>query len=138
MAWIASQGGDHIRRYLRSHKYHNNKVVFEGETFDSMKEYRRYLDLILLEKEGSIKDLQRQVKYLLIPAQREPDSVGKRGAVKKGKLIEREVAYFADFVYTDTATGETVVEDTKGMRTTDYILKRKMMLFFHGIRIKEI
>lgn len=103
-----------------------------------MKEYRRYLDLILLEKEGSIKDLQRQVKYLLIPAQREPDSVGKRGAVKKGKLIEREVAYFADFVYTDTATGETVVEDTKGMRTTDYILKRKMMLFFHGIRIKEI
>ena len=103
-----------------------------------MKEYIRYLDLILLEKEGSIKDLQRQVKYLLIPAQREPDSVGKRGAVKKGKLIEREVAYFADFVYTDTATGETVVEDTKGMRTTDYILKRKMMLFFHGIRIKEI
>ena len=103
-----------------------------------MKEYRRDLDLILLEKEGSIKDLQRQVKYLLIPAQREPDSVGKRGAVKKGKLIEREVAYFADFVYTDTATGETVVEDTKGMRTTDYILKRKMMLFFHGIRIKEI
>lgn len=103
-----------------------------------MKEYRRYLDLILLEKEGSIKDLQRQVKYLLIPAQREPDSVGKRGAVKKGKLIEREVAYFADFVYTDTATGETVVEDTKGMRTTDYILKRKMMLFFYGIRIKEI
>ena len=103
-----------------------------------MKEYRRYLDLILMEKEGLIKDLQRQVKYLLIPAQREPDSVGKRGAVKKGKLIEREVAYFADFVYTDTATGETVVEDTKGMRTTDYILKRKMMLFFHGIRIKEI
>ena len=103
-----------------------------------MKEYRRYLDLILLEKDGSIKDLQRQVKYILIPAQREPDSVGKRGAVKKGKLIEREVAYFADFVYTDTATGETVVEDTKGMRTTDYILKRKMMLFFHGIRIKEI
>ena len=103
-----------------------------------MKEYRRYLDLILMEKEGLIKDLQRQVKYLLIPAQREPDSVGKRGAVKKGKLIEREVAYFADFVYTDIATGETVVEDTKGMRTTDYILKRKMMLFFHGIRIKEI
>lgn len=103
-----------------------------------MKEYRRYLDLILLEKEGSIKDLQRQVKYILIPAQREPDTVGKRGAIKKGKVIEREVAYFADFVYTDTATGETVVEDTKGMRTTDYILKRKMMLFFHGIRIKEI
>ena len=102
-----------------------------------MKEYRRYLELLWLEKDGQISDLQRQVKYLLIPAQREPDSIGKRGGVKKGKLIEKEVAYYADFVYTDTATSEVVVEDTKGMRTKDYILKRKMMLYFHKIRIKE-
>lgn len=103
-----------------------------------MKEYHRYLDLIALQMAGEITDLQRQVKYLLIPAQREPDQIGKRGGKKKGKLLEREVAYFADFVYKLTETGETVVEDTKGMRTTDYILKRKMMLFFHGIKIKEI
>jgi hypothetical protein len=103
-----------------------------------MKEYRRYLDLIQLQKEGKISGLQRQVKYILIPAQREPDTTGKRGGIIKGKLIEREAAYYADFVYKDETTGEIVVEDTKGMRTTDYILKRKMMLYFHHIRIKEV
>lgn len=131
------EGGDLIRRYLRKAKYHNSKITIDGHTYDSMKEYRRYLELLWLEKDGQISDLQRQVKYLLIPAQREPDSIGKRGGVKKGKLIEKEVSYYADFVYTDTATGKVVVEDTKGMRTKDYILKRKMMLYFHNIRIKE-
>ena len=128
-----------MRRYLRRAKYRNNKVVFEdGSTFDSMKEYGRYLDLIAMEKAGEIKDLRRQVKYILIPAQREPDTVGKRGGRKKGKLLEREVAYFADFVYINTGSGEEIVEDTKGIRTTEYILKRKMMLYFHHIRIHEI
>ena len=103
-----------------------------------MKEYRRYLELLFLEKEGKISDLKRQVKYILIPAQRQPDTIGTRGGVHKGALLEKEVAYYADFVYKDQDTGETIVEDTKGVRTTDYILKRKMMLFFHGIRIREI
>ena len=128
-----------MRRYLRRAKYRNNKVVFEdGSTFDSMKEYGRYLDLLAMEKAGEIKDLRRQVKYILIPAQREPDTVGKRGGIKKGKLLEREVAYFADFVYINTGSGEEIGEDTKGIRTTEYILKRKMMLYFHHIRIHEI
>lgn len=128
-----------MRRYLRRAKYRNNKVVFEdGSTFDSMKEYVRYLDLLAMEKAGEIKDLRRQVKYILIPAQREPDTVGKRGGIKKGKLLEREVAYFADFVYINIVSGEEIVEDTKGIRTTEYILKRKMMLYFHHIRIHEI
>ena len=127
-----------MRRYLKRAKYRNNKIVFDNATFDSMKEYRRYLDLLSLQMAGEIKDLRRQVKYILIPAQREPDTVGKRGGVKKGKLLEREVAYFADFVYIDTKTGEEIVEDTKGIRTTEYILKRKMMLYFHKIRIHEI
>lgn len=128
-----------MRRYLRRAKYRNNKVVFEdGSTFDSMKEYGRYLDLLAMEKAGEIKDLRRQVKYILIPAQREPDTVGKRGGIKKGKLLEREVAYFADFVYINIVSGEEIVEDTKGIRTTEYILKRKMMLYFHHIRIHEI
>jgi hypothetical protein len=129
---------EQIRRYLKRAKYRNNKITADGQTFDSMKEYHRYLDLILMQKAGEITDLQRQVKYLLLPAQREPDQIGKRGGVKKGKLLEREVAYYADFVYKITETGETVVEDTKGVRTTEYILKRKMMLFFHNIQIKEI
>lgn len=103
-----------------------------------MKEYRRYLVLKLMQKEGKITDLQRQVKYTLIPAQREPDTIGKRGGVKKGKLIERECAYYADFTYKLVDSGTLVVEDTKGVRTTEYIIKRKMMLYFHGIKIKEI
>lgn len=127
-----------MRRYLKSRKYGNRKLVFGDSTFDSMKEYKRYLDLLQMQKEGKIKELQRQVKYLLIPAQREPETVGARGGIKKGKLLEREVAYFADFVYRLADTDTLVVEDTKGVRTTDYILKRKMMLYFHGIRIKEI
>lgn len=127
-----------MRRYFSSRKYGNHKLEFENESFDSMKEYRRYLDLILLQKSGKICELQRQVKYILIPAQREPDIVGSRGGIKKGKLLEREVSYYADFVYKLTDTGTIIVEDTKGFRTKEYILKRKMMLFFHGIRIKEI
>lgn len=127
-----------IRRYLRTNKYHNSKVTIEGQTYDSMKEYRRYLDLIFQEKEGKISDLKRQVKYVLIEAQREPDTIGKRGGVHKGALLEKEVSYYADFVYTDNETGETVVEDTKGVRTKDYIIKRKLMLERHNIRIREI
>lgn len=104
-------------------------------TFDSKKEYKRYCELLLLERAGEITELRRQVKCVLIPSQYEPDIIGKRGGVKRGKLIEREVSYIADFVYFQN--GKMVVEDTKGFRTPDYIMKRKMMLYFHGIRIKE-
>ncbi len=135
---IKAEGVVEIRNYLRGRKYRNHKLTFGDKTFDSMKEYNRYLELLDLEMQGKIKDLQRQVKYILIPAQREPDSVGKRGGKIRGKLLEREVAYYADFVYKLADTGTLIVEDTKGMRTTEYIIKRKMMLFFYGIKIKEI
>lgn len=92
----------------------------------------------LLEDAGEIKDLKRQVRYELIPTQKEPDTIGSRGGTIKGKVIERKVEYIADFVYVDTKTGETVVEDTKGIRTPDYKIKRKLMLWVHGIRIQEI
>jgi hypothetical protein len=91
--------------------------------------------LKLLERSGKISDLQRQVKFVLIPAQYEPDTIGPKGGVKRGKLLERETSYVADFVYIEG--GKQVVEDTKGFRTADYIIKRKLMLLFHGIRIKE-
>ena len=116
-------------------KYRNKKVVRNGITYDSKKEADRHAVLRLLERAGKIRDLQRQVKFVLIPAQYEPDTVGKRGGIKKGKLIERECSYIADFVYEEN--GKKVVEDTKGFRTADYKIKRKLMLFMHGIRIKE-
>ena len=108
-------------------KYHNKKVVRDGETFDSVKEYHHWIELCLMEKAGLISDLQRQVKYVLIPSQKE----GK-------KTIERECSYRADFVYTDNETGETVVEDVKGMRTEVYKIKRKLMLWVHHIKIVEV
>ena len=117
-------------------KYGNRKARYNGAVYDSRKEARRAAELFLLEKAGKITDLQTQVKFVLIPTQREPDTVGKRGGIKKGKVIEKECSYYADFVYKEN--GKTVVEDTKGFRTKDYIIKRKLMLYVHGIKIKEI
>lgn len=78
-------------------------------------------------------------EHELIPAQYE-DTVREwqKGRKCKPKCLERAVKYKADFVYIDTETGAIVVEDTKGMRTKEYIIKRKLMLFRHGIRVKEV
>lgn len=119
-------------------KYGNHKVTFEGMIFDSKKELYRWLDLKTLEKAGKIYELQRQVKFVLVPAQYEPDTVGPRGGKIKGKLIEKELAYYADFYYFDNETGKYVVEDAKGVRTPEYVIKRKLMLYLKGYRIKEV
>lgn len=121
---------------MRSQKYHNKKTTMNGITYDSQKEAKRHQELLLLERAGAIQDLKRQVKFVLIPTQREPDTRGVRGGIIKGKVLELECSYVADFVYTEN--GKTIVEDTKGFKTKDYILKRKMMLHFHGIRIREV
>lgn len=118
-------------------KYGNKKVRYQGAVYDSRKEARRAAELALLEKAGKITDLQTQVKFVLIPTQREADTVGKRGGIKQGKVIEHSVCYVADFVYKDEQ-GRVIVEDTKGFRTKDYIIKRKLLLYVHGIKIKEI
>lgn len=122
--------------YKSATKYRNKKVVYRGETFDSRHELQRWLELLLLQRSGAISDLRRQVPYELIPAQREPDTVGKRGGIKRGRIIEQSVTYIADFVYTEY--GKTVVEDAKGVRTKEYIIKRKLMLWLHGIRVREV
>lgn len=111
-------------------KYGAKKVVIDGEVFDSRKEYHRWCDLRLLERAGKISDLKRQVKYTLIPAQRD----------EAGKLIEREVSYYADFVYKN-ANGSVIVEDTKGYKRGAayqlFSIKRKLMLYLFCIRVKE-
>lgn len=121
-------------------KYNNHKITVDGEIFDSEREYRRYLELQLLEKSGVIRDLHRQVTFDLIPEAREPDRYGPRGGLHRGKVIERGVSYIADFTYyaaLPSGEEEFVVEDCKGMRTDDYKIKRKLMLFIHKIRIRE-
>lgn len=119
-------------------KYGSRKTIVDGISFDSKKEASRYRELLLLERAGKIGNLRRQVKYVLIPAQYEnPDSPTKSG---RGKCLERECSYVADFVYDVLVKPEQVeiVEDTKGFRTEAYKIKRKMMLFMHGIRINEV
>lgn len=121
-------------------KYKNNKCIVDGIVFDSRREARRYRELMLMQAAGKISRLQRQVKYVLIPAQYLPTGeVYKRGEKKgqpKLKQAEQECAYIADFAYYED--GKMVVEDTKGMRTRDYIIKRKLMLYVHGIKIREV
>ena len=108
-------------QHNRRNKYGARKVTKNGLIYDSKKEARRAAFLETLEKEGVIRDLRRQVKFVLIPTQREPDTLGPRGGRKPGKVIERECSYIADFVYIDTKKGEfyafTVAEaEDKGFR----------------------
>ena len=107
-------------------KYGNRKITAYGETFDSQIEYHRYGVLRLQERVGIISDLKRQVKFVLIPTQRD----------EEGKLLEKECSYYADFTYKDSE-GHLVVEDAKGAKTDVYKIKKKLMLYVHGIQIKE-
>ncbi len=108
-------------------KYGNRKVVLNGIKFDSLREAERYGQLKLLERTGQITDLELQPRFELIPKQRRDDG-----------RPERACEYVADFRYTDTRTGQTVIEDAKGMRTRDYIVKRKLMLQVHGVSVREV
>lgn len=107
-------------------KYHNKKIVYAGEMFDSRKELNRYIELLFLQKAGKISGFRRQVKFELIPALRDA----------QGRTAERACCYIADMVYTEN--GKTVVEDVKGVRTDVYKIKRKLMLWVHGIQIREV
>lgn len=124
-----------------SSKYHAKKVTVDGIVFDSKREAKRYSELKIMEKAGRITELRRQVKFVVIPTQRAASpgffkKGARKGEPKPGKVLESECAYIADFVY--YIGGELVVEDAKGMRTRDYVIKRKLMLYQHGIRVREV
>ena len=124
---------------MKYQKYKNQKATVDSVFFDSKKEARRYAELKMLQKSGEIQNLELQKPFELIPSQYESYArYGKNGKrLKDGKrCVEKSCVYKADFVYTEN--GKLVVEDTKGMRTKDYIIKRKLMLYVHGIRIKEV
>ena len=109
-------------------KYHNRKVrTSDGILHDSRKEAVRWEELKLMQKAGVIKDLKRQVGFVLIPTQYEEG---------KKKVAERECSYIADFTYYEN--GKLVVEDTKGVKTREYIIKRKLMRYIHKIKITEV
>ena len=132
-------------------KLGNIEIVVDGVKFDSKAEARRYSQLRLLEKAGEISDIRCQVVYELIPAHYEYVPTGKifsRGARKgqaeyKRVTVELPVTYRADFVYKDK-DGNTVVEDVKGYTDpksatyAKFVLKRKLMLWIHGVKVKEV
>lgn len=118
-------------------KYKAKKTQVDGIWFDSKKEAQRFIYLRDSMKRGDISDLQMQVKFLLIPAQYEHDRTGRLSGKIRGRLLEREVTYKADFVYKD-ANGNEVVEDVKGVRTPVWKIKRKLMLYVHNIRVVEV
>ncbi len=94
------------------------KKVIDGITFDSTREARRYQDLVLMQKAGTISQLRRQVPY---------------GILINGVLI---CTWVADFVYMGP-DGRRVVEDTKGWKTDIYKLKKKMFEAYYNAKIKQ-
>jgi hypothetical protein len=128
-------------------KYNSRKVkCSQGHIHDSKKEAQRCNELTFLEKAGEITNLRQQVKYTLIPTQKEFTSglitKGKnKGQPKTGKTLEKECSYYADFDYY-TADGEHVVEDVKGYKGstayTVFKIKKKLMLYFHNIQVREV
>ena len=141
MPFYYQQGGN---------KLGNKKVVINGETFDSQREYNRWCELKLMQRAKIISDLRRQVLFELIPAHYEAVPTGeyykigeKKGQPKyKDVCIEQALTYIADFAYTQN--GKTVVEDAKGYRDPSsapyakFVIKRKLMLYIHGIKVKEV
>jgi hypothetical protein len=104
-------------------KYHAVKAFGH----DSTKEHKRALCLRTMQRAGLIRDLQEQVKFELAPAVKD----------ERGKVILRECSYIADFVYYDCKRRRRVVEDCKGFKTKEYILKKKWMYYRYGVLIEE-
>lgn len=107
----------------RGSKYHAKKTVVDGIEFDSAKEAKRYTRLRDMQEAGEIQNLRLQVPFELLPSF-ECDGVKYRG-----------MKYIADFVY--YRDGKQVVEDTKGWKTQEYRLKKKLMAYINHINIEE-
>lgn len=102
-------------------KYSNKKVTVDGITFDSISEANRYRELSLLQRAGKISELKLQPVYLLSPKTQ----------------YENKCEYIADFEYIQD--GKLVVEDVKGCKTHEYIVKRKWFRYkYPDIIFKEI
>lgn len=113
-------------------KYFSHKVVKDGMTFDSTKEYNRYLELLWKAEKGMIRDLQRQVRFEILPALYEIIPVQLKTKVKyKSKCKAKAKHYTADFVYFDVADNVMVIEDVKSKVTAairDYPLRKHLIL----------
>jgi len=106
-------------------KYHSEKLG----GYDSTREHKRALQLELMQKQGIISDLRKQVKYQLAEAQYV------QGFNGKPVCVRRAISYVADFVY--IRDGIEVVNDEKGYKTKEYLHKKILMKRILGIEILE-
>lgn len=131
-----------MRWKKKPNKYHNRKVTVGGVTYDSVKEAERHAYLSLLEQQGVIQDLKRQVKHELIPAVKKDEIIHLK---TKDKVVTRTlqlpITYTSDFEYTIVETGENVVEDVKAspkLLPKDFQLKAKIFFWKYGTKVKLI
>lgn len=109
-------------------KHGNKKIKVDGMTFDSKREYARWLELVLLERSGEITSLRRQVPFILVHS------------VKLDGRTKPAVRYIADHVY-NGSDGLTVVEDAKSphlRKDPVYRLKKHLMMAVHSVEIREV
>lgn len=112
-----------VNKPVKQNKYKNKKVAYDGLTFDSQKEWRRYVFLKQLVKENKINSLSTQVPFEII--------VNKKNICK----------YISDFTYYDSISGKLIVEDVKSEMTrklSTYRLKKRLVEAIHGIEIIEV
>lgn len=113
-------------------KYGNKKVKgFDADgatiTFDSKREAKRWGELVARQKAGEIDSLERQVPFHFY--------IGDNPLTYKSN---RKVKYVCDFSYVEVATGERVLEDSKGVSTPDYKIKWALVRLFHGLNVREV
>ena len=116
-----------IMRLVRAqnrNKYNARKTTVCGHTFDSRREAEIYLDLLSRKQAGEIVRITFQPSYTLLAGFK--DNTGKN---------QKPITYTADFLVT-YADGHSEVIEVKGMRTRDYLLRKK--LFLHMMRDKNI
>lgn len=121
-------------------KYHNKPFTNKYGKWDSKKEFHYYLLLLDRLRKHEISDLHRQVKYVLIPSQYEIETIQLKAKTKEKQVcVEKECAYYADFTYMEQ--GKLVVADVKSeitRKNSEYIIKKKLMRYVHGIAIVEV
>lgn len=111
--------GQEQEKPAKKSKYGNKKTVVDDIVFDSIKEAERYRELKLMQKAGLIGLIELQV----------PFELNENGSYS--------YKYIADFCYVDMKTGERIIEDVKGMRTREYLKKKKLMKKVFNIEVKE-
>ncbi len=113
----------------KRNKYNAVKIEKDGMKFDSVKEYKRYIELTAQMQRDEIQDLMCQVKFELAPKVR----------IEGEKRAKPALRYFADFTY--ISNGVFIVEDVKSAVTrklASFRNKKHLMKTVHDIDIKEI